>query len=146
MSETGNPIVEYRNLIEAEDAVGFELLFPAILRPDFKRISVIDNKILEVLLPFDMVYRMARGAEDISGIHQNFPEVWESLDSSYKLTEKGASGRVHVATWIHGQFTFSFYSPGSISHGEISQMVTCMKQIGRFRPGNVTFSAEAEED
>lgn len=129
MAELVNPIVEYSAPFLAERALKFPTLYPTIFGSTTEKILVINNEILDLHLSNGLVYRMARGTEDISGVYQSFPDVSECKVGPYTVTMKGCYGKVFVATWTDGKFTFSFHTPYGIGAEEIEKMVGSLRPV-----------------
>ena len=126
MAVNGNPIVEYFALSLAEQALKFQILIPSGFGRAIKKIAVINNEVLDLHLDNGLSYRMARGTEDISGVYQNFSDVSESKIEPYTVSVKGCYGKVFVATWTDGNFTFSFHTPYGIQFDEIKKIVASL--------------------
>ena len=129
MAELVNPIVEYSAPFLAERALNFQILLPSGFGRAIEKILVINNEVLDLRLSNGLSYRMARGTEDVSGVYQSFPEVSEIEGDPYTMTMKGCYGKVFVATWTDGEFTFSFHTPYGIQPDEIKKMVASLLPV-----------------
>jgi len=116
--QIANPAVEYSSLEEAETAAGFELEVPAA--PEgYETVvyQVIDGSMIEVIWlngsyesdNATEAYRIrkAAGTDDISGDYNDYDEVNKVTINNNQVTMKGNKGKVYVATWTDGEYTYA---------------------------------------
>ena len=102
-----NPLVEYGSdmgsLAAAEEAVGFTLTLPESIVPE--NFIVISDETLEAV--FDGGYiRKALGDGDISGDYNEYGEIRTVAADGREVTLKGNAGKVMLAIWTHGDYTY----------------------------------------
>lgn len=111
-SQIPNPLVNYKTLDEARKAVGFSFAVPTNLPTNYemKDIIVISNNLAEIFYQQDnqeILYRAAKGNEDISGNYTVYEEVKTVTVGNTKVTVKGKSGLINLATWTKDGISYS---------------------------------------
>ena len=105
-----NPYTEYKTLQEAENAVGFGVSFPSIIKPTM--FIAIDGKILD--LRFDGGYlRKAYGVKDISGDYNEYETKETKELGDYSVTIKGNGGNADLAIWTRGGYSYCVSRKGT---------------------------------
>lgn len=124
-----NPLVEYDYIFEAEYAVGFSIAVPTVLGADkIKHIYVISNKVVELVFKNKIIYRTARGNEDISGIYTTYPYA-ETFDAGeFHVTAKGNRDLYYVSVWTGYGMTWSLYCPHGIHKKSLLQLIGSLRQ------------------
>lgn len=120
-----SPIVKYDYIFEAEYAVGFGILVPTNIHSSetFRGVCVISGQVAQVEYANDIVYRMARGLNDISGVYKQFGHSDAFSVGKYHVLAKGGSDRYYVTLWNDGKFSFSLYCPHGITRKEIEEFI-----------------------
>lgn len=127
-----NPIVEYSYLFEAEYAIGYSIMIPAILTTSkIEHIYVISGKVVQIDYPNDIVYRMAKDTEDISGIYHQYPYT-ECFDVEHEIglfhvTARGNKNLYYVAIWKTEEFTWSLYCPHGIHKCAVEKLIKSLR-------------------
>lgn len=125
--EIPNPFVECGTLAEAGEIGGFELRAPESVG-DYDRTSILamDGELIEVLYKSgdDTVsIRKAPGADDISGDFSSYAEATVSKVDGMEVTMKGDSGKVYLAVWTSGEYTYSVSASAGMSRGEMTDLI-----------------------
>ncbi len=107
LTQIANPVEQYgsdmKSLEAAEEAVGFTLTVPESVTPE--NYVVISGMILEV--DFEGGYlRKAKGSEDISGDYNAYDVTDTKTADGKTVTLKGNGGKVMLATWADGDYTY----------------------------------------
>ena len=127
-TKIANPVEEYgsdeESLESAEKHVGFRLDFPADIRAD--QYIVISGKILEV--DFEAGYiRKAAGSDDISGDWNEYAETAEKDIGGKTVTLKGNGGRIYLAIWTDGGYTYCVGMLDGVTEDRMASVVEAVK-------------------
>lgn len=119
-----NPLVEYGSdmgsLAAAQKAVGFTLKLPGSITPD--NYIVISGVTLEVT--FDGGYiRKAAGSDDISGDYNAYDAVKTETVGGKTVTLKGSGGKVMLAIWTEGDYTYCVGVAGGTAEADMLSLV-----------------------
>lgn len=125
-----NPVVKYEYVFQAEYAVGFGIPVPAMHNADtLKGVYVISGKVAELEYVNGIVYRVARGVEDISGVYQRYERSDGFSVGDYRVLAKGRADCYYVTLWNDGRMSFSLYCPQGISRKEAEEFIRSLSQI-----------------
>lgn len=99
-----NPMREYATLEQAEAATGINCPRPSVLPPGYAQTSVytIANRLIQITYASgqgNIVYRVAEGERDISGIYGQFETKNLTIANHEVLARVRNDGRVIFATW-----------------------------------------------
>lgn len=127
-----NPFAEYGTLAEAARAAGVELTAPDSVNGSDRRIfRAIENDLLEVIYCKGEEeiarIRKAAGAGDISGDYNVYPQVDTVTVNGAEVTRKGDAGKVSLATWTAGEYTYSISVESGISAREMTQLISAVR-------------------
>lgn len=127
-----NPFAEYETLAEAAKAAGVELAAPEMVNgSDRRTFRAIENDLLEVVYSKGETetarIRKAAGTEDISGDYNVYAQVDTVAVSGAAVTLKGEGGKVSLATWTAGEYTYSIAVEGGISAREMTQLISAVR-------------------
>ena len=123
-----NPIVEYKTVEEAKNAVPFEPAVPTKMPADCKLsfISAISGEVFQLTYSGEnreITYRTALGDEDISGdynVYENVKKVTAGdVTVELRLGEKSS-----CAVWTKGENTFSLFVDGESNEAELVGIVS----------------------
>lgn len=127
-TQMANPVEEYgsdeESLESAEKHVGFTLDFPGEVKPDM--FIVISGKILEVDFA-DGYIRKAAGSEDISGDWNEYAEISEKDVGGKEVTLKGNNGKIYLAIWTDGGYTYSVGMLDGVTEDAMTSFVEAVK-------------------
>lgn len=112
-----DPFQEFDSAEDAQKAAGFDITVPDPLDGTWKgvyRVDV-DGKLIEVIYnqgnPDDSweAYRIRKGAgtDDVSGDYNDYAETTEEEVDGKTVTLKGEGGKVTLATWTDGGYSYS---------------------------------------
>ena len=126
-----SPIVKYDYIFEAEYAVGFGILVPMSLHKEdtFKGVCVIGGTVAELEYVNGIIYRMARGVDDISGVYKTFERSEAFSVGKYHVLAKGRSDCYYVTLWNDGKRSFSLYCPHGINKKVVEEVIGSLSQI-----------------
>lgn len=131
--QIANPFVSCDNLTAAAELAGFEMTLPQSL-PNWiteTEIRVIEGEMIEVVSVGEdgkeLRIRKAVGNEDISGDYNSYEEASEITVDELTVALKGNEGKINVATWSDGEYTFSIVCSEGLSQDNISAMVADIK-------------------
>lgn len=127
MENSANPMVEYASIAAVQEAAGFKVLLPQGVFEHVEAIYLIGGKVVDLKLSNGLVYRMAKGTEDISGDWTHYPEVNTVIVGKYTVTGRGSCGRAFTATWTDGEFTFALRTPYGIREAGLREMVESLE-------------------
>lgn len=127
-----NPVVEYKTVEDAEKAIDFKAPTPEKLPKGYElnSVSVISNEIFQIFYKNgenEILYRSAKGSEDISGDYNKYETVKKLKTDSLEITAKGNGEKINSATWTNGSLCHSLYSSEGISEKELSEIIKNIK-------------------
>lgn len=110
--EIPSPFISFETLAEAEKLAGFIVTLPEKMPEGYtqKAIEAIENEMLQVVFEKGengFVIRKAKGSDDISGDHNEYSENKMLSVGSLQVSTKGNDGKVNVATWVDGEYTYA---------------------------------------
>lgn len=127
-----NPFAEYETLAEAARAAGVQLTAPDSVNGSDRRIfRAIENDLLEVIYckgEEEIAHiRKAAGAGDVSGDYNVYPQVDTVTVNGAEVTRKGDAGKVSLAIWTAGEYTYSISVEGGISAREMTRLISAVR-------------------
>lgn len=130
-----NPFVDCTTLEDAQELAGFNMTVPGKMPEGYSEsaIRVIKNKMIEVIYTNgdqEICIRKGTGSEDISGDYSEYGETNTVSVDDVQVTMKGNDGKVNVATWVDGEYTFAItVNPGGtgMDSAIISEMVNSIQ-------------------
>lgn len=134
--QSPNPIVEYTTLSEAIKACNFEFSVPDTIDGyEDKKYSVINTKTIQTIYynkksnsnDNSLYIRKAFGTEDISGDYNNYEEINKLSLNNLEITTKGNNGKVSVATWTNGDYTFSITTNNPLDVEPLAEIISDVK-------------------
>lgn len=107
-----SPFSEFNSLEDAEKQTGFKLTLPEKMPEGYtqKAIEAIQNDLIQVFYENgekEILIRKAKGSEDISGDYNEYSEKKTLTIGSLQISTRGNDGKVSVATWADGEYTYS---------------------------------------
>ena len=126
-----NPFVDCDTMDAAAKISGFSMSLPDKL-PSWVEDTAIraSRSMVEVICQGGedkLTLRKGSGSEDISGDYTKYEENDTLELEGRKVTTKGGDGKVMVATWQEGEYTYAIRSTVGMSHDELSALVSNMK-------------------
>lgn len=129
-ASTANPMVEYDYLFEAEYDVGFGIPVPTVLETGkLKHIFVIAGKVVELDYKNDIVYRVAQGTGDISGVYNEYSCVETFTEGPFEVTAKGNVDLYYVSLWTGLGMTWSLYCPHGIHKKSLIELIHSLNLV-----------------
>ena len=122
-----SPFIDCSSLAEASQVAGFGVRAPKSVG-DYDRasISAIDGELIDILYESgDDTVRVRKGAgtEDISGDYNSYAETAVSEVDGMDVTMKGDGGRVSLAVWTSGEYTYSVSASAGMSRTEMADLI-----------------------
>ncbi|HEX3028228.1 MAG TPA: DUF4367 domain-containing protein, partial [Clostridia bacterium] len=130
--EIPNPLVNYNTLDEARTAVGFTFAVPSALPDGYKMgdIIVISNELAEIFYrngDKEILYRTAKGNEDISGNYTVYDEVKTITVGNTGVIVKGKGDSINLATWTKGGISYSLSFDEAVNVKTLSTIIESIK-------------------
>ena len=129
-----NPFVDCETMADAEKLAGFDLAAPEQIEGyEQELIQAIDGELIQVFYvnPEDeedeILIRKGVGSDDISGNYEDFAEVSTEAAGDLEVTLKGNDGKVTVAVWTTGSYTFSIQVDAGASQDEMMGLVEAVQ-------------------
>ena len=123
-AQIANPLVQYgsdtTSLDAAQEAVGFTLTVPGSVTPE--DYIVINGTLLEVNFTGGYL-RKAAGSGDISGDYNEYADAETVTANGREVTLKGNNGKVMLAIWTDGDYTYCVGLDGGASKTEVLALV-----------------------
>ena len=131
--QAANPWIDVRDLKEALKETGVELKAPEEIG-DFhlSHIQAIqDGGIVQVFYgsladqtETQALLRKAKSMEDISGDNTVYPEDRRVSDSEGEVRLRGQDGRVYLATWQRGDYSYSLSLAQGMEEAKVMEVIT----------------------
>ena len=131
--QAANPWIDVRDLKEALKETGVELKAPEEIG-DFhlSHIQAIqDGGIVQVFYgsladqtETQALLRKAKSMEDISGDYTVYPEDRRVSDSEGEVRLRGQDGRVYLATWQRGDYSYSLSLAQGMEEAKVMEVIT----------------------
>ena len=129
-----NPYEIVDTLDEASKIAGFTLSVP-VSYEDYKKqvIQAIEDDMIEVIYFNDtdsegLRIRKAKGTDDISGDYNEYKDVEIVKVGDFEITEKGSEGRISVATWNDGTYSYAIdVAEASLNKDTIANLISNIK-------------------
>lgn len=110
-AERANPFLTCGTMEEAAGVAGFSLdLSRTPLRDQVSAIRAAESGVIEVVCTGEqgrLTIRKGTGTEDLSGDYTPYPQVRTEMLEGSSVTMKGSGGKIMVATWSSGDYTYS---------------------------------------
>ncbi len=133
-----NPFIDCKTIAEAGKIAGFTPRIPSSIPADYSldKIQAVKGGMVQLIYTKgenEITFRQRKGSEDISGDYNEYDESSTMIVGSLAVSTKGSDGKVNVATWIEGPYTFAVsVNPGGegLDNQEISDMISSVKAEG----------------
>jgi hypothetical protein len=107
-----NPFEDFQTIDEAEKSAGFEISDIKSIPDTYSltAIRAIENDLIELIYQDgenEIRVRKAKGNEDISGDYNEYKDSNTVEINNASVTMKGNDGKVSVATWVDGDYSYS---------------------------------------
>lgn len=112
-----NPFVDCKTLDDAQKIAGFDMAVPEKMPEGYSQsaIRAIKDTMIEIIYvngDDEIRIRKGAGSEDISGDYNNYAESDTATVDNKQITMKGDNGKVNVATWVDGAYTYAITTDG----------------------------------
>ncbi len=134
--QIANPWQDFETLDKAEETAGFKLDAPAELTgyPN-KHIQAIKEEMIQIFYEAEaegenvdtVLIRKGKGSEDISGDYNEYKETEEAEVNGNKVTVKGNEGKVSLAIWTEGDYSYSVSVSGGAEKETVLSIVEAVK-------------------
>lgn len=129
-----NPFVDCETMADAEQLAGFEMTVPEQIEGyEQELIQAIDGELIQVFYvnpeneEDEILIRKGVGSDDISGNYESFAETTTAAAGDLEVTLKGNDGKVTVAVWTTGSYTFSIQVDAGASQDEMLSLVEAVQ-------------------
>jgi uncharacterized membrane protein len=107
-----SPFIDCDTIDVAGKIAGFTVTVPEKMPQSYvqKSIVAVENKMVQVIYANgekEILIRKAKGNEDISGNFSEYTETNTVTVGSIKVSTRGDNGKINVATWVDGEYTYS---------------------------------------
>lgn len=107
-----NPFVDFKTLEEAQNLAGFDIALPDNMPEGYSKsaIRAVKDTMIEIIYTNgsdEIRIRKGTGSEDISGAYNEYTVTDTVTVGGLQVTMKGEDGKVNVATWVNGEYTFA---------------------------------------
>lgn len=111
-AETPCPFIDCDTMTDAGKIAGFIVTVPEKMPEGYeqKLIQAVENDLVQIFYKNgedEILIRKAKGDQDISGDYNQYKEIKIITVGNLKVSTKGNDGKVNVATWVDGEYTFS---------------------------------------
>lgn len=127
-----NPFVSHESLADVKEVLSFTPVVPSVLPAGFKQneISSTSSDFLQIVYTDSsdnrIVYRMAKGSEDISGNYNTYKINKEVKIGDLTVTMRG-NDKISNAIWINDEFTFSVSFDVELEETEVINLIENIK-------------------
>lgn len=112
-NEIPNPFIDCNTLEDAAKIAGFDITIPdAIDEYTGRTIQAVDKDLIQVIYKNDdseISIRKGTGSDDISGDNNKYAETSTVTVGDLQVTFKGGDGKVKLATWTNGNYTYAAF-------------------------------------
>ena len=129
-----NPFMDCETMADAEKLAGFDITVPEQSEGyEQELIQAIDGELIQVFYvnpeneEDEVLIRKGVGSDDISGHYENFAEMTTAAAGELEVTLKGNDGKVTVAVWTTGRYTFSIQVDAEASQDEMLSLVEAVQ-------------------
>ncbi|MFV0239795.1 MAG: DUF4367 domain-containing protein [Lacrimispora sphenoides] len=110
--EIPSPWVDCETIADAEKLAGFTVIHPKTIPDGYtqKTIEAVKDDMIQIIYENgedQIVFRQAKGSDDISGDHTEYKESNTLTIGTLKVDVKGNGGKINLATWVNGEYSFA---------------------------------------
>lgn len=126
-----NPFVECESLEKAAELAGFGITVPESVPGGGKPvIRVMEGEMLELVYQNkgqEVRIRKAPGSGDISGDYGQYDETATVSVDEVQVQQKGSGGKVSVAVWAAGEYSYSITASSAMTGEEAAELVRAVR-------------------
>ena len=127
-----NPFVDCKTIEEAEKIAGFKAAVPEKLPDGYTQAAIraVEQDLIELIYENgqkSIRIRKGRGSGDISGDYNSYKESDTVTIGKFKVSTKGNDGKVSVAVWEDGEYTFAVLADPGVSSLEVSDIISSIQ-------------------
>lgn len=134
-TQIANPFVEYKTVAEAAAASGIELTLPSNIPAGYSLgyVSAIKGELIQASYTAgsdnaSILFRKGAGKDDVSGDYNAYKEVATEKIGSVNVTLKGNDGKVNVAAWTDGSYSYAIDIDGAgLAKSTVTDLVKGLK-------------------
>ena len=116
--------VQCNSIFEAGQMTGLDVKLLAALRSDsISEIGVIDNALVQIQYKDGILYRTAKGNEDISGDYTNYKDVKEFDINQFHAVANGCCNHFFLSTWTDGECSYSMKIPHGATLDNLKELL-----------------------
>ncbi len=124
-----NPFVDCATMDDAELTAGFSVTLPESVPGGAQQTAIraTENGMIEVLYGGEekqACLRKGIGAEDISGDYNLYETTEEIAVGDVTVTVKGNGGKLYLATWTSGEYSFAVSVSDGLSQEDMTALVS----------------------
>ncbi|MGI6030062.1 MAG: S-layer homology domain-containing protein [Eubacteriales bacterium] len=130
--EIPNPFISCQTMDDAAQIAGFSMTLPSSV-PNWvntSKIRAVQSNMIEVIYQGNqnqLTIRKAVGTEDISGDFTTYSDVHTEDVNNHCVTVKGNDGKIMVATWTDGNYTYSIQTAAGLEHDALVSIVSSVQ-------------------
>ena len=115
-TQIANPFTEHKTIDDANKVLSFDAKVPSNIPSGYKvdYISTLSNDFLQIGYKNgdnEILYRMAKGSDDISGDYNEYKNIENKKVGDYSFIIRGnESGKAANLLWTDGKYTYSLYA------------------------------------
>ena len=132
IAQIPNPFVSYKNISDVKEVLSFSPVVPSMLPAGFEEneINSTGSDFLQIVYTDNrdnrILYRMAKGNEDISGDYNTYNINKEVKIGDLTVTMRG-NDKISNAVWTDGEFSFSVSSDVELEEPEVINLIENIK-------------------
>ena len=126
-----NPFTYYKTIDEAKKALSFVPAIPAAVPGGYAvdEISTLSDDFVQIFYQKgdnEILYRTAKGTDDISGDYNVYSDVKTVKISGNEVTVRKADKTASVI-WTDGDYSYSLYADGGLTDKELSDIISSIR-------------------
>lgn len=135
-TQIANPFTEYKTVADAAAASGIQFTVPANIPAGYSldTVSAIKGELIQASYTAgsdksaEILFRKGAGKDDISGDYNTYKETATEKIGSVSVTLKGSDGKVNVATWTDGDYSYAIdINSAGLAKSAVSELVKGLK-------------------
>lgn len=125
-----NPFAEHETVEDAKKALSFNTVLPTVIPDGYKLdyVSTMSGDFLQIVYKNgdkEIMYRIAKGSEDISGDYNVYTDTSKVKIGDFDVTVRKSDKALSVV-WTSGDYTFALYADG-VNEKEMTDIIASIK-------------------